>query len=307
LNFELDADQDAILGAVGTLLSRHAGVERLRELGGDRPAYDGDLDGHLDSAGFADIAEPGAGNRLEAALVQEAIAMSLGSVASAYRLLVLPSIPTPIDGPVAVIPAGHSGPVRFAADASTIIVIGDHDVRLVDAVETTSKQTYTRLGWPAGTITDLPYGNVVADVRPSEVRAWVNVALAVELVGAMRFALDLSVGYVIDREQFGRAIGSFQAVQHGLAECAVALEGARWMTLEAAWSGDMTAASLAITHALDATELVFHRTHQYCGAIGFTQEYDLHLATMRLPALRAEALAHERPAAASVSQIWGVV
>lgn len=306
MNFDLESDQDAVLAAVSTLLARHAGVQRVRDLGGDRPAYDSDLDEHLATAGFLDLVETGAANRLDAALVQEAIATALGSAATAYRLLVLPSIPSTVDGPVAVVPAGHLGPARFAADAATIIVLGDDDVRFVDAAGIHIKRTYSRLGWPVGDIVDLPHGDPIAGIDPTEVRSWVDVALAVELVGAMRFAFDLSVQYVTDRKQFGRPIGSFQAVQHGLAECAVALEGARWLTLEAAWSGNPVTASLALTHALDAVDLLFHRTHQYSGAIGFTREYDLHLATMRLPALRAEALAHGRPAAASVGKIWGV-
>lgn len=306
MNFELDADQEAILAAVATLLSRHAGPGRLRDLGGDQPGYDAALERHLASAGFLDMVEPGVANRLDAALAQEAIATALGSVASASRLLVLPSIPVPVAGPVSVVSANHSGPARFAADAATILVVGKTEVRLVDVAEVSPKRTYSRLGWPAGEVVDLPFGDVVG-VDPDDVLGWVQVALAVEIVGAMRFALDLSVDHVIGREQFGRPIGSFQAVQHGLAECAVALEGARWLVLEAAWNGDPISAALALTHALDAIDLVFTRTHQYSGAIGFTQEYDLHLATMRLPALRAEALAFGRPAVASVGQIWGMV
>ena len=97
-------------------------------------------------------------------------------------------------------------------------------------------------GWAGRSATprDRDGGDVLTDVIPTDVRAWWRIALAVELVGSMRAALDLTVAHVSDRIQFGRPIGSFQAVQHGLAKCAVAIEGARWLAYEAAWSGDPT-------------------------------------------------------------------
>lgn len=291
MQFRLSIDQQDVLDAVGTLLSRHAGPARLRELGGDQPTYDHDLDKRLVDAGFLDLIEAGRGERLDAALIQEAISLSLGSVASASRLLVAPSLPTRPEGPMAIVADGHCGPARFAADADTILVIGAEAVRLVDVSNLSVPRTRSRLGYPVGDVADLPAGVVLDGVDPAEVLAWAQVAVTVELVGALRHATDLTVAYVIDRRQFDRPIGSFQAIQHGLAECAVAVEGARWLALEAAWNGSARSAALALTHALRAIDVVFPRTHQYCGAIGFTQEYDLHLATMRLPALRAEASA----------------
>lgn len=142
-------------------------------------------------------------------------------------------------------------------------------------------------------------------VAPSVVGAWWRVALAAELVGTMRAALALTVEHVTHRRQFDKAIGSFQAVQHRLAECAVAVEGSRWLMLEAAWLGaPPQAAAVALTQALTAAQRVFADTHQFHGALGFTTEYDLHLATMRLPALRIEAQALGRPATAVAVERW---
>jgi len=212
----------------------------------------------------------------------------LGSTSSAARLLVAPSLPNRTDGPITIVVDGHRGPARFAADADSVLVIGPESVRLVDVRRLELARTPSRLGFPVGEVDRLADGVELVDVNPDEIRAWAQVALAVELVGALQFATDLTVSYVIDRRQFNRPIGSFQAIQHGLSECAVAVEGALWLTLEAAWNGSTTGAALALTHAIRATDVVFPRTHQYSGAIGFSQEYDLHLATMRLPALRAE-------------------
>ena len=91
------------------------------------------------------------------------------------------------------------------------------------------------------------------------------------------------------RRQFGRAIGSFQAVQHRLAECAVRVEGTRWLVHEAAWHGAERERSATAAAYAGATGLrVFRETHQLSGAIGFTREHDLHVWSMRLQALRLE-------------------
>ncbi|MCE9622641.1 MAG: acyl-CoA dehydrogenase [Actinomycetia bacterium] len=304
MDFNLNEDQSAVHDAMSTLLARHAGPLRLRELGGDEPTYDHELERHLEAAGFLDLAGHGSTNRLDAALVQEAISLALGTVATSSRLLIAPSLPEAIKGPVSVIAAGHRGPARFAADAVALIVIGDHEVRFVAPPPAPVERVVSRLGWPVGQLDDVPHGDVMIDVDPAEVLAWARIAIAIELVGAMRFATDMAVGYVTERKQFNRALGSFQAVQHGLAECAVAVEGARWLSLEAAHNGTPEAAAAALTHAIQATKVVFPRTHQYCGAMGFTQEFDLHLATMRVVALRAEGEALGRPGMALARQRW---
>ena len=165
------------------------------------------------------------------------------------------------------------------------------------------------MGWPIGDTAaavaaeDNP-STVLAEVSPVEVRGWWRIAVACELVGAMRAALDLTVAHVSERQQFGRPIGSFQAVQHGLAECAVAVEGARWLTYEAAWAGTPAAAATALAAAVTAAARVGRDAHQYSGALGFTTEYDLHLSTMRLVALTIEAGTIGSPVVAAASGRW---
>jgi alkylation response protein AidB-like acyl-CoA dehydrogenase len=105
----------------------------------------------------------------------------------------------------------------------------------------------------------------------------------------MRAALDYTVEYLKQRRQFGRAIGSFQAVQHRLAECAILVEGSRWLALEAAWLGaPAETAATAAAYATSAAKQVFGEMHQLSGAIGFTHEHDLHVWSVRLQALKLE-------------------
>ena len=106
----------------------------------------------------------------------------------------------------------------------------------------------------------------------------------------MRGALEVTVEYVKGRRQFGRAIGSFQAIQHRLARCAVEVEAARWLACEAAFAGaPAEAAAIAAAHACAAAQRVHAETHQLTGAMGFTREHALHVWSMRLQALRLEA------------------
>jgi hypothetical protein len=89
--------------------------------------------------------------------------------------------------------------------------------------------------------------------------------------------------YLTQREQFGRPIGSFQAVQHRLADCAVQIEGARWLAYEAAAQGaPAEGAACAAGFALAVAGRVHRETHQLSGAIGYTTEHDLHVWSLRL-------------------------
>lgn len=114
---------------------------------------------------------------------------------------------------------------------------------------------------------------------------------AAVLVGLGQAMLDLTVGYVVERKQFGVAVGSFQAVKHHLADAALALEFARPAVHRAAWSiasGSPTRArdvSMAKAMASDAAELVGRKALQCHGAIGYTVEADLHLSLKRTWAL----------------------
>jgi alkylation response protein AidB-like acyl-CoA dehydrogenase len=109
------------------------------------------------------------------------------------------------------------------------------------------------------------------------------VALAAEQVGGAQRCLDLSVAYAKQRVQFGRPIGSFQAIQHKCADVMVAVEAARsgcyWAACVAAEGGEGlgVAASLAKCTASEAFFRSAAESLQIHGGVGFTWEYDVHL------------------------------
>ncbi len=109
------------------------------------------------------------------------------------------------------------------------------------------------------------------------------VALCAEMVGGMQWVLDTTVEYAKTRQQFGRAIGSFQAVQHQCADMLLMTESARSATYYAAWAlteGDPSASvavSIAKAYCSDAYREVANRGIQVHGGIGFTWEHDLQL------------------------------
>jgi alkylation response protein AidB-like acyl-CoA dehydrogenase len=116
------------------------------------------------------------------------------------------------------------------------------------------------------------------------------VAYAAELLGVAQRALDLAVAYAKGRVQFGRPIGSFQAVKHRCADMLVDVEGMRSAVYWAAWTlGDADsadderaiAASAAKAWCSDAGSRVVASALQVHGGIGFTWEHDLHLYLKR--------------------------
>ncbi|ORV38062.1 acyl-CoA dehydrogenase family protein [Mycobacterium conspicuum] len=101
-------------------------------------------------------------------------------------------------------------------------------------------------------------------------------ALGWWLVGASRAMLALARQHALDRVQFGRHIGSFQAIRHRLAETLVAIEGAE-ATLEAAdTEADELASLLAKAAAGQAALTAARHCQQVLGGIGFTAEHQLH-------------------------------
>ena len=108
-------------------------------------------------------------------------------------------------------------------------------------------------------------------------------ATSAQLLGLGEHLLTASVDYVKQRRQFGREIGSYQAIKHALADVRIALDFARPLVLGAAL--DAVPASAAKVAAGDAAYLASRVALQVHGAIGYTAELDLSLWILKVRAL----------------------
>ncbi|HEX2330453.1 MAG TPA: acyl-CoA dehydrogenase family protein [Candidatus Angelobacter sp.] len=141
------------------------------------------------------------------------------------------------------------------------------------------------------TFTQLPAerlcGNLGGLSRAMEVA---TVALTAELAGNMQRVLELTVGYAKTRKQFGKPIGSFQAVQHMCADMYLETESVRSSAYYSAWalqesaSDASVAVSIAKMYASDAARNTGNRGIQVHGGMGFTWEHDAHLYYRRAKA-----------------------
>jgi len=306
MDFAPSPEQAAIVEAVERLLGGAAGPERAAKLARTQ-GWDEALERALADAGFLDTAlETGP---LEAALVIEAVARAGGAVAIGAGVLVAPLLAgRRLPGPVALAHAEGREPTRFADHARTLLLCEGDRARIVPLEPGDFAPVRSAFGPPLGRLVRGlgARGERLGPGSGERLLAWWRVALAAEALGAMQAALDTTVAHVKQRRQFGRAIGSFQAVQHRLAHCAVLVEGSRWLVYEAAYRGaPAEAAATAAAHALGAAGTLFAETHQLSGALGFTREYALHVFSLRLAVLRLEAggpSAHRR--AGAVAR-WG--
>jgi alkylation response protein AidB-like acyl-CoA dehydrogenase len=144
-------------------------------------------------------------------------------------------------------------------------------------------------------LAEIKFSNVVAakaDVLGEVGQGWPllaavldrgKVMLAAEMIGGAQKVLDMTVEYAKMRVQFGRPIGSFQAVQHKCANMMVDVEGAKSAVYYASWtvSNDVPEAPVAAAVAKAAASDAFRRVSadgiQLHGGIGFTWDHDMHL------------------------------
>ena len=174
--------------------------------------------------------------------------------------------------------ADAAGLVLLAADGEVRDAEAGHVHESVDPARRLFDVSATGAAQNTDTATAFEYGALIT---------------AAQLIGAGQAMLDGSVEYVKQRSQFGRVIGSYQAIKHQLANVHIAIEMARPLVYGAALSlgtgssdtaRDVSAAKAA---AADAGLLSARTALQTHGAIGYTQEHDLSLLILRVQALRS--------------------
>jgi alkylation response protein AidB-like acyl-CoA dehydrogenase len=193
---------------------------------------------------------------------------------------------TPAGGCVAVDARGATSALMLVPAA------GGHtlgQVALADGVGRVDLTRATVALDPAAAVVPVPdQAQLITDEAQTR---WTALGLALtsaDLVGTMRGAVQLATDYAKDRRQYGKAIGSFQAVQHLLADAFVAMDGARSAALHAAWAVDalpardgLAAAAVAKAYGARAARNVCETAIQVHGGIGNTWECPAHVHLRR--------------------------
>lgn len=126
----------------------------------------------------------------------------------------------------------------------------------------------------------------------ADVYAIAAAARSAQMAGALQTVLKLSVQYALERSQFGKPLGKFQAIQHNLATLAGQAAAAKAAADAAIEYAELGASAMAIAvakaRAGEAASIACNIAHQVHGAIGFTAEHSLHFSTQRLWSWRDE-------------------
>jgi alkylation response protein AidB-like acyl-CoA dehydrogenase len=317
LNFT--EEQDLLRETVRGLCQRHAGLDVVRRLEDDPVGYPEKLWTALGDTGLLDLTEL---STLDAAIVYEEFGRSLSpsphfvsSVMSAKvlgepageRIITTAWLePERGFGPKGIAMqagnlTGTKRHVPFAAAADELLVLardGD-DVVYVRVDPKASGVTLTQQQTVASdTQYRVDFDGVQGEVAAR--RGWAVwdeamhdglILLAAQAAGGARAALDMTVQYAKDRQQFDKPLGAFQALAHYLADAVTAVDGAETLVWEAAWARDSgrSIARLAPMAKLFATQTyrdVTAMAQQVFGGVGFTVDYDIQLYFRRAKQLQ---------------------
>ena len=297
MNFELNDDQRALLDAVEQVVQHHlartpapARVECLPEL--DRDLEQGGYFEAMTTEGLGPVAAAA----MVIALARLPFCTELGASALLAPRLGLPRV-------CAVLGEDRHAPARFLAQAACAVAIEADGVFAAALAPGDAREVESLWAYPMGELVApeaLSWRRL--DTDPKACLDLRRVALAAEIAGCLSAALASVVQHVSDRRQFGRPLGSLQAVQHRLAHSAVAVEGVRWLALAAA-AGSVPAA-LALGQAQQAVRPVAYDLHQFMGAMGLTLEHPLHRWTYRARRLQSELGAADRQFQLAAGQAW---
>jgi len=287
-------ERDLLRQTVAALVEKHASPAAVREAMASERGYDESLWKLLcEQVGAAALVVPaqlgGAGGELaDAAVVLEELGKAL--------------VPTPLLGTtlaeLALLAASQSGGVPDAdtlerltegASIGTVVfdpgyVVNGDVADVVVAADGTRLTRWTTV--TAHRVDTMDLTRRLARVEPMDsadigadpgLADTAAILLAAEQIGAATKCLDLTVEYTKDRVQFGRPIGSFQALKHRMADLYVAVQSARAVVNDAIAEPSQTSAALARVAASEAFSKVAAEAIQMHGGIAITWEHDIQL------------------------------
>jgi alkylation response protein AidB-like acyl-CoA dehydrogenase len=279
VHFAFTPEQEALRAEARRWLDKHYPPERVAELADSDAGWDPGSWSELAQLGWLGVSvaedEGGAGlGFLEEAVLLEELGRAL--YPGPYFSTVALALPILAPEERAKVAAGE---VRWSAQVDGLVpdlALVDRVVTVGGAVDATGETFPTmdatrRLGRLATATGD-------ATVDRPRLRA----ALALEAVGVAQRALEWGVEHAKERQQFGKAVGVYQAVSHSLVDAFMATELARSLAYWAAWcvaeADDQApiAAAAAKAYAAEAAVSACERAIQVHGGIGFTWEHPLH-------------------------------
>lgn len=307
MDYSLNEDQTALVEAVQAIVRDRIELPQSARLSYHH--FDEQLQRSLSDSGFLDAGrEMGP---LEAALVVIEAARAPAVVEVSASALVMPQLlpKEHVEGPVALISGDALGKAqRNLPIARHAVIDMGSDVVLLPVSADDVVPVESILAYPYGRFKAQPRlsaGRKLGKQAVSTLRQWWRVALAAEMAGAAQAAVSFTVQYVKERHVFGRPLGTFQAVQHRLAQCHQIANAMYFLALKAAWSEEQKEADLAACYAQQHVQKLMFDLHQFNGAMGVTNEHLLHFFTYRLRALQAEAGGAYGSALAIADRCWG--
>jgi alkylation response protein AidB-like acyl-CoA dehydrogenase len=314
MDLSLSEDQLALRAAFAEFFDKEATVERVRAA--EPLGFDQDLWAKLAGTGAVAMGLPedaggGGASHLDLVLVAEqygrriapvpfveAVAAGhvlagagaadlIGGVADGSTLPTIALSP-PRDGRLRLVPAGAVAEIVVALDGDRLIAVrrppGSAHHRRPHVEPSPNFGSSPLADWPLddGDLIVLASGPQAVRLYADGVSLW-QLLTAAALGGLRSAALELGVSYVKARQAFGVIIGSFQAIQHRLADVVVAGDGAQLLVYEAAWARDAArpeAAALASMAFLFGADCAFRTAReclQFHGGYGVTLEYDIQL------------------------------
>ena len=202
--------------------------------------------------------------------------------------LVTVALHGPADGVLRLVPAG--------AAASRVVYV---DAGRLCSVATAGRTAVTNLGSlpladvPVAGAEVLAAGDAALEAHEVALDEWMAL-MANATTGLAARALEMGVAYAKERQAFGVPIGSFQAVAHGLADAATAVDGSTLLAREAAWAAGeepgraRELAALAFGFGAETARQAAYRSLHYHGGYGFMLEHDVQLYFRRATAWPAQ-------------------
>lgn len=347
MEFALSEDQRMLQDSLRGVLNEAASLERIRKIAAGDAGEAAALEAALAEFGLAALMVPEAAGgldlgALDACLVQEALGYNvaparfagaavaarafagkpeiLGVIASGEATfgLALTELSSRRDGAGVELKggvlSGKSLLVQSAGDATHILLAAtDGSLHSVEAgaAHLAVMQTIDR----TRTFHEMRFEGAkpAASVQPgADVLAFARLLVAADTLGAAQAMLDKAVAYAKERQQFGRVIGSFQAVKHMCAEMAAKLEPARALVWHAAHALDIgdadgpLMATLAKAHLAEVGTFVARTSTEVFGGMGFTDLVGLHFWFKRIGVNR-QLLGSPEQARQTAAELQGLV